>query len=46
MVRKTDCPTCKGNKIVTVKSTEGATKIRTCPECGGQGYKIRLNPYR
>lgn len=46
MVRKIDCPTCKGNKVVTVRNAAGVTKVRQCPDCGGQGFKVRIDSYK
>lgn len=42
MVRKEECPTCKGNKIHRVRTAAGSLKPRPCPQCGGQGFKVRL----
>ena len=42
MVRKETCPTCKGNRWVTVKDPAGRDVHRKCPQCGGQGFKLRL----
>ena len=37
MVRKEDCPNCKGNKIIKVDG-----KYIQCRECNGQGFKIKI----
>lgn len=42
MVRKEECPHCKGNKYVHVPSRDGKIKHTTCPQCGGNGYQIRV----
>lgn len=42
MVRKETCPRCKGNRWVKVTPAPGKELHAKCPECGGQGYKIRL----
>ena len=42
MVRKETCTECKGNRWVTVKGTGGKDVHRKCPNCGGQGYKVRI----
>lgn len=45
MVKKETCACCGGNKIVTVKTPEGTVSKRPCPECNGQGYKVRVVHY-
>lgn len=42
MVRKETCPSCKGDRWVTVKDSVGRNVHKKCPSCGGQGYKVRL----
>lgn len=42
MVKKETCPHCKGDKIVRVTASDGRMKMRACPECGGQGYKVKM----
>ncbi|HEY5471963.1 MAG TPA: hypothetical protein VIK32_02105 [Candidatus Limnocylindrales bacterium] len=42
MVRKETCPACKGNRWVTLKDSAGRDIHRKCPQCGGQGFKVRL----
>ncbi len=42
MVRKETCPRCKGNRWVRIQTQSGRQLPQKCPECGGQGYKIRL----
>ncbi len=42
MVHKEPCPTCKGNRYVTVQSTAGQQVHKKCPTCGGNGYTVRL----
>lgn len=47
MVRKETCPRCKGNRFVHLPAAPApnngaAAKYTKCPECGGQGYKIRI----
>jgi len=42
MVRKETCPNCKGNKIVSVTTTDGRHKSTQCPSCGGNGYQVRV----
>ena len=44
MVRKETCPRCKGNRWVKVSAAAGKERTHKCPECGGQGYKIRMVP--
>lgn len=43
MVRKEQCPSCKGNRYVAVKTTAGKETWRKCPACSGQGYKVRVS---
>lgn len=43
MIRKEECPVCKGNKSDRIKASDGTMRIRQCPECGGHGYKIRVS---
>jgi DnaJ-class molecular chaperone len=43
MVRKETCPRCKGNRWVRIPDApSGKEHTHKCPECGGQGYKIRM----
>jgi len=42
MVRKEPCNACKGNRYVPVKTAAGKESWRKCPDCAGQGYKIRV----
>jgi predicted Zn finger-like uncharacterized protein len=42
MVRKEPCPLCKGNRYITVVKTAGNNGHVKCPNCGGQGYKVRI----
>lgn len=42
MVRKETCPHCKGNRIISVTKSTGATGQVKCPSCSGQGYRVRL----
>jgi DnaJ-class molecular chaperone len=46
MVRKETCPKCKGNKWVDIRKPDGHSKSIQCPDCAGEGYKVRivLNP--
>ena len=40
MVRKVPCDRCRGNKYVSIKTADARDKTITCPNCGGEGYKI------
>lgn len=31
------CPTCKGNRTITIKETQ---EVHLCPKCEGRGYMI------
>lgn len=42
MVRKEQCPRCKGNKYVCVTTNEGRQKNTPCPSCSGAGYTVRV----
>ena len=42
MVRKEICPSCKGNRWVTVRDVTGRDVHRKCPACGGQGFKLQV----
>lgn len=42
MVRKETCPTCKGGRYVSVKTSAGTAIWKKCPDCGGHGYKVRI----
>lgn len=42
MIRRETCTLCKGGRWVAVKTPVGRDKWAKCPECGGQGYKIRV----
>ena len=44
MVRKETCPRCKGNRWVKVTPPAPGKDEQhaKCPECGGQGFKIRM----
>ncbi len=42
MVKKETCPACKGNKVVAAASPNGAKDWRTCNECHGSGYHIKV----
>ena len=42
MVRKVPCDKCRGNKYVSVKTADANDKSITCPDCGGEGYKIEI----
>ncbi len=42
MVRKVTCDQCKGNKLVSVKTSDGRDKYIPCPSCGGEGYRIEV----
>jgi DnaJ-class molecular chaperone len=42
MVRKEQCPQCKGNKYIAVAKSPDKNAWVKCPSCSGQGYKIRL----
>lgn len=42
MVRKEACSNCKGNKVVCVTTSSGDHKTTACPQCGGNGYLIRV----
>jgi DnaJ-class molecular chaperone len=45
MLKKETCPVCKGNKIVAVEQHRGAAKQwRTCYDCKGSGYHVRVVP--
>jgi len=43
MVRKVPCDTCRGNKVVSVKTADGRLKAHPCPNCGGAGYKVEVS---
>ena len=42
MVRKIECPGCRGNRVVRIKAEQGKELVRTCPDCNGQGFKVQL----
>lgn len=42
MVRKEQCPHCKGNKFVRVVTSDGHSKNQPCPHCSGNGFQIRV----
>jgi hypothetical protein len=42
MVRKEQCPQCKGNKVIAINKESGKDTWAKCPSCGGQGYRVRL----
>lgn len=42
VVKKETCPSCRGDKVVRVTTSDGTHKVRKCPECGGNGYKVRM----
>lgn len=42
MVRKEACTACKGNKVVCVTTSRGDHKCTPCPQCGGNGYLVRV----
>jgi len=42
MVRKEQCPQCKGNKMIALNKQSDKGAWVKCPSCGGQGFKIRL----
>lgn len=42
MVRKVECPGCRGNKTVRVKAVDGRDVVRTCPDCNGHGFKVQM----
>ncbi len=42
MVRREQCPHCKGNRYIPVVKTSGKDAWVKCPVCAGQGFKIRL----
>ena len=42
MVRKETCPSCKGNRWVTVRDAAGRDVHKKCPACGGQGFKLQV----
>ena len=42
MVRKEQCPQCRGNKVIPVNKQSGKDAWVRCPSCAGQGYKVRL----
>ena len=42
MVLKETCPSCKGNKRIDVKKSDGRSKSIRCPHCAGEGYRVRL----
>lgn len=42
MVRKEECPQCKGDKLIAIVLTSGKDAWVKCPSCGGNGYKVRL----
>lgn len=42
MVRKEACSNCKGNKVVCVTTRSGDHRTTACPQCGGNGYLIRV----
>lgn len=43
MVRKEQCPNCKGNKFVRVTTRDGNSKNAPCPHCSGNGYQVRVS---
>jgi DnaJ-class molecular chaperone len=42
VVTKQTCPKCKGGRYISVTTPVGREKLQKCPDCGGQGYKIRV----
>ena len=42
MVRKVTCSRCRGNKCISIKTTDARDKTIVCPDCGGEGYKIEV----
>lgn len=42
VVKKETCPACKGNKVVATESRSGTRDWRTCSECHGSGYHIKV----
>jgi len=42
MVRKEQCPQCKGNRYVPVSKTATKETWIKCPSCAGNGYKIKV----
>lgn len=42
MVRKETCPHCRGNKVISVTTSDGRNKNTACPTCGGNGYQVRV----
>lgn len=43
MVHKEVCTRCKGNRFVNTDGAAPAKRVWIkCPECSGQGYKIRV----
>jgi len=42
MVRKEQCPQCKGNRLIPIVLTSGKDAWIRCPSCAGQGYKVRV----
>lgn len=43
MVCRETCDRCKGNKYVHVTTANGQHKPTPCPQCGGNGFKIRVS---
>jgi len=43
MVRKVVCGNCKGNRVISVRTSDGRTKPHPCPDCGGSGYKVEVS---
>lgn len=42
VVRKEQCPQCKGNRFISVVKSPQRESWVKCPSCGGQGFKIRI----
>jgi len=42
MVSKSTCPSCKGNRYVTVKDSGGRDVHKKCPSCAGRGFKVTV----
>lgn len=42
MVSRETCDHCKGNRYVRVPTDRGQDKHIPCPQCGGNGYKVRV----
>jgi len=42
VIRKETCPNCKGNRYVSIETSDGDSRANKCPHCDGNGYRIRV----